>query len=1676
MNNTIRRVLVAALCTAVAASVGHRVAAQSPACPCSIWTPATVPANAALTDGQPIEIGVKFRSDVAGFITAVRFYKGSANTGVHVGHLWSAGGALLAEATFTNESASGWQEITLSPAVAISANATYIASYHADSGYFAFDGSFFAAAGVDSPPLHAFGSGVDGPNGVFRYGVSGFPTGGASNNYWVDVVFHTDLGPDTTPPTVISVSPANGATAAPLASTIKAIFSEAIEPASISASTFEVRDADGNLLSSTVSYDAGSRTATLASTAGLLPVTTYTATVRGGVAGVVDRAGNALASDVVWSFTTSTPTPPPNDGPGGPILVISSSSNPFGRYYAEILRAEGLNEFTATDISLVTPSTLDNYDVVILGELPLTSSQAGMLTDWVSNGGNLVAMRPDKRLAGPLGLTDQSATLANAYLQVNTASAPGAGIVSDTIQFHGAADRYVTNGASTIATLFSDATTATPSPAVTIAAVGTHGGQAAAFTFDLARSIVYTRQGNPAWSGQERDGISPIRSDDLFFGAAGGDIQPDWIDLNKVAIPQADEQQRLLANLVLHLNRARKPFPRFWYLPRGAKAALVMTGDDHGNGGTVGRFNQYKSLSAPGCSVADWQCVRSTSYIYNGTPGMDDAASFGFVTDGFEVGLHVTSDCANWTLSSLASFYSTQIALFHAQRPSVPAIQTNRTHCIVWSDYVTQPKVELANGIRFDTNYYFFPPNWVQNRPGLFTGSAMPMRFADFDGSTIDVYQAATQMTDESEQTYPFTSDTLFDRALGPLGYYGVFTANMHTDLPTEQPSDASVGSAIARGVPVVSARQMLEWLDGRNGSSFGSIAFNAGTLTFTISAAAGSNGLTAMLPTEARGEPLVGITRDGAAVAYDVQIIKGVEYAFFTGFAGAYAAAYTVPDTTPPVISGVTVTPELGNAALVSWSTNEPADARVDYGTSPSALTNQATSGGFTTSHALGLNGLTALTTYYYRVTSADAAGNSASSAIGSFKMPVTEFTATDTTVADFSAGTLDGHEYIAATADGEVILSPAAGSEFLGTSVPAGWSATAWGTGGGATVAGGVAVVDGARLGTIATYPAGRSLEFVATFSGAPFQHVGFGITFNETPWAIFSTFGGGALYARTNSASGSIDTLLNGTLIGSSHRFRIDWAPGSIVYSVDGAIVATHSIAITGSLRPLISDLTPGSGAVSVDWARMSPYAAAGTFLSRVVDAGQSVTWRGLSWVVNTPSGTSATFFARHGDTPLPDATWSPLAPIAQSGGAIGGSSRYAQYRVDLSSTSPGVTPAVNQVTVGYAGVFANRPPLANGDSYNGTQNTVLTLGAPGVLANDSDADSDPIAAALVTGASHGVVALQANGSFTYTPSAGYSGADSFAYKANDGQADSGVATVTLSIAAAAHQPIGAADSYSTSEDTTVFIAAPGVLTNDSDPDGRALTAVLVRGPLHGELTSFSANGSFRYKPALNFNGADNFVYHVVAGGVQSIDTTVSIAVAAVNDAPTANDDIYVNNQFSTLNVAAPGVLANDTDVDGDALTAVLVAKPVHGKLTLQADGSFTYTSNASFDGADSFTYKASDGPKKSSTTTVYITGDTANPGFVARPDSYTTSAGTTLVVAAPGVLVNDTDTGGEALTALLVTPPPHGTLTLNGDGSFTYIPAAGFTGVDTFIYRVMCEDGDFTTPTLASIAVQ
>ena len=672
-----------------------------------------------------------------------------------------------------------------------------------------------------------------------------------------------------------------------------------------------------------------------------------------------------------------------------PVLLVTSGGNAFTSYYAEILRAEGLNAFDTADISGLSASTLSSYDVAIVGEMSLTPNQVTMITDWVNSGGNLIAMRPDKQLAPLLGLSDMGTTLSEGYLLVDTSTAPGSGIVGQTVQFHGTADQYVPNAATTLATLYATVSAATPYPAVSLRTAIGSGGKAAAFTYDLARSVVYTRQGNPAWAGQARLGQgAPIRASDMFYGPASFDPQPDWVDLNKVAIPQADEQQRLLANLILYMNQTKKPLPRFWYFPFGVKAAVIMTGDDHALGGTAGRFDDLVARSPAGCSVANWECVRGTSYVYVNNP-LTDSQAASYTAQGFEVAAHVTTNCTDFTPATLESFFATQLITFASQYPSVSTPLTNRTHCIAWSDWSTHAQVELNHGIRLDTNYYYWPESWVQNRAGMFTGSGMPMRFAQTDGTLMDVYQAVTQMPDESGEVFPGFINSLLDNAVGPAGYYGAFTANMHNDYnncgtscpdgyASEDWTLQIVDSAKARGVPVVSAKQMLQWLDGRNGSSFGSFSWIGNVLSFTISAAPGATGLQAMLPAISSVGALSSITQGGAPVSYSVQTIKGVDYAFFSATSGAYQATYG--SSLPPVITAVMATPG-STTETITWTTDKLSSSRVDYGTSPSALTLTSQNDALVTSHSVSLSGLALGITYYFRVTSVDASGTSATS-----------------------------------------------------------------------------------------------------------------------------------------------------------------------------------------------------------------------------------------------------------------------------------------------------------------------------------------------------------------------------------------------------------------------------------------------------------------------------------------------------------------------------------------------------------------------------------------------------------------------------------------------------------------------------------------------------------------------
>ena len=290
-----------------------------------------------------------------------------------------------------------------------------------------------------------------------------------------------------------------------------------------------------------------------------------------------------------------------------------------------------------------------------------------------------------------------------------------------------------------------------------------------------------------------------------------------------------------------------------------------------------------------------------------------------------------------------------------------------------------------------------------------------------------------------------------------------------------------------------------------------------------------------------------------------------------------------------------------------------------------------------------------------------------------------------------------------------------------------------------------------------------------------------------------------------------------------------------------------------------------------------------------------------------------------------------------------------------------------------------------------------------------------------------------------------------------------------------------PVATNDAYNTDEDTTLSIFAPGVLGNDTDVDTPAasLTAILVTGPSHAASFTLNADGSFSYTPEANFNGTDSFTYKVNDGASDSNVATVTITVNAVSDAPVAANDFFNTDEDTTLEVPAPGVLANDNDIDTPqtSLTAILVTEPSRAaSFTLNPDGSFSYTPEANFNGADSFTYKANDGANDSNVAMVTIAVNPVNDAPVAQNDNYTVAEDSVLSVAAPGVLDNDTDPDlGQTLTVEVVSGPTHAlAFTLNADGSFAYTPQANFFGVDTFTYRAF--DGTaYSNVAMAQIAV-
>ncbi len=298
-------------------------------------------------------------------------------------------------------------------------------------------------------------------------------------------------------------------------------------------------------------------------------------------------------------------------------------------------------------------------------------------------------------------------------------------------------------------------------------------------------------------------------------------------------------------------------------------------------------------------------------------------------------------------------------------------------------------------------------------------------------------------------------------------------------------------------------------------------------------------------------------------------------------------------------------------------------------------------------------------------------------------------------------------------------------------------------------------------------------------------------------------------------------------------------------------------------------------------------------------------------------------------------------------------------------------------------------------------------------PGVLANDRDADGlGTLAARLVTSPLHGTLQWQTNGTFIYQPNAGYAGTDQFSYRVDDGSNQSNVASVTLQIISPLPEATG--DRFTTAEDTELRMDDPrqGVLRNDRDPYGLPLVVTLESNTTHGTLT-LNPNGTFVYLPPANFFGNDSFTYSISNGTYSTQPVLVELVVESVNDRPTTTNDEYMLDENNTISVpAARGLLINDTDVEGEALTAILQRAPSRGRATVAADGSFTYTANNNFDMTDQFTYIARDASGGSRVGTVVVK---RNAPTITAPDVI-------LRANTPGQTVDIRVAGGQLVSGL------------------------------------------------------
>lgn len=597
-----------------------------------------------------------------------------------------------------------------------------------------------------------------------------------------------------------------------------------------------------------------------------------------------------------------------------PILIVNNLSphNPLNNYLAEILLAEGINCFqvvSTTEIDVIDPH---QYSLILLSEGTLNTNHQELLGEYVAKGGHLIAMRPGNQLESVFAVQCLSGETAEGYIQINSDHPFVEGMESVSLQYHGVADHYALAGSQALAWISDRNGNRSSYPALVFNEYGQ--GSAALWAYDLSKSIIYTRQGNPEWSNMERDDREGIRAHDAFV---------DWIDLDRIELPQADIQMRLLTRLITEMLSDVFPLPRIWYYPDLSNSMLIATGDSHSN--TVDSISDVlQRIEARGGRMSVYytppqmsrfkRLVQHTRWFLDditlgkiamlkGRNLPDPKIIQGWRSRGHEFSIHPYVD------EGLESGWDRHWKNFTGMGYGAN-LTTVRTHKILWTGWVESARVQASYGIKMNLDYYHYGPAFRKNDEewvyGYFTGSGLPMHFVDLEGNILSIYQQLTNLVDEhifkmpwglggSNLDLPHALDVSREllRKSNDI-YHEVITGQFHVDpyafggeiaALVGQWLDGTLDYAAENDIPIWTAASWLDFNERRRETRVNNLEWfpSSKTLHFHVFSQMPEDvNLSILIPANLNSGKLDSVIVDGNQVPFVKRFIGGLDYGWF--------------------------------------------------------------------------------------------------------------------------------------------------------------------------------------------------------------------------------------------------------------------------------------------------------------------------------------------------------------------------------------------------------------------------------------------------------------------------------------------------------------------------------------------------------------------------------------------------------------------------------------------------------------------------------------------------------------------------------------------------------------------------------------------------------------------------